>query len=250
MHITRMQAVLLSMFVIGVGLTTFTLTYALRGPDEVSHATTGPATPDPRATPVPGTTPDTLQPFWYVPYENAEKEKPRFEGQLGGARIFGTPVDFDAFALCASGLSESPENVLARASEGPTAIRPAELPAGISPLGNPQVWMCGTTTVQVVWNFQAGPGTEGVEANGSGLLIIRTLGEDRVFLPGSAERWTTVQLPSGEAALLQPIVQAAGRFIGGCALVQHNPSTGVLTVIRASAGSPQFCVAIGAVVAK
>lgn len=250
MRLIRKPATLLSLVVVAIGLATFTLVYSLRGPDPVSRATVEPATPDLTTTPAPGATPDTSRPFWYVPYENAEKQSPKFEGQLGGARILSTPVDFDARALCPSGLSQSPESALVRASEGPTAIWLADRSAGITPLGNPEVWTCGTATVQVLWNLQVSPGVAGVEENGSGLLIMRTLGEDRVVLPGSASRWTSVRLPSGEAAILAPIVEAGGRFIGGCAFVQHNPSTGVLTVIRASAGSPQFCQELGAEVTK
>jgi hypothetical protein len=51
--------------------------------DEASKATP----PAEDATPEPGATPDTSEPFWYVPYENAEREKPDFSGELNGITV-------------------------------------------------------------------------------------------------------------------------------------------------------------------
>jgi hypothetical protein len=46
-------------------------------------------------TPIPGTTPDTSQPWWYVPYLNAEKAKMPFEGTINGITVTVADVAFD-----------------------------------------------------------------------------------------------------------------------------------------------------------
>jgi len=43
--------------------------------------------PGPDVTPIPGATPDTSQPWWYVPYSNAEQRKPLFQGDVNGIAI-------------------------------------------------------------------------------------------------------------------------------------------------------------------
>ncbi len=40
--------------------------------------------PGPDVTPVPGSTPDTTKPFWFIPYANAERDAPKFHGTLNG----------------------------------------------------------------------------------------------------------------------------------------------------------------------
>ena len=66
-----------------------------------------------------------------------------------------------------------------------------------------------------------------------------------MFAPASSERWAGVSLPSGSGAVMMPIVEAEGRYIGGCMFLHRNPTTAVLTVVRASAGSAAFCEAVG-----
>lgn len=246
----RTQLALGATAVVLIGTMTFVLAYSSRGPDAVSRATGEQPTPDPGATPGTSATPDTSQPYWYVPYQDAEKAKPKFEGVLGGAQILSTPAEFDATTLCPSGLWQAPGEALQRASEGVTAIKLPDLPAGIIPLGEPEVWLCGADTVQVSWSLEVKAGTPGVETNGSGLTVTRTKGERRVFAPASAERWKTIHLATGEAAILLPVIAVDGRYIGGCAFVHRNDVTGVLTVLRASAASPQFCESVGAEVAR
>lgn len=250
MRFFQARRVLAGMAIVLIGTTTFVLMYRLRGPDPVSRASTGQTPSDQAVTPAPGATPDVSQPFWYVPYQNQEKAKPKFEGELGGAQILSNPPEFDAATLCPSGLRQAPGEALQRASEGETAIKLPNLPLGVVPLGEPEVWVCGSDTVQVSWSLEVRAGTSGVETNGSGLSITRTKGERLVFAPASAERWKEIELPTGDAAILLPVIAIEGRYIGGCAFIHRNAATNVLTVLRASAASPQFCESVGSEVAR
>lgn len=73
------------------GLVAFGSTYSLRGPDRPSRAADGDPATLPDGTPVPGTTPDTSQPFWWVPYQNAGNLAKKFEGERNGVRITLNP---------------------------------------------------------------------------------------------------------------------------------------------------------------
>src|SRR5688572_1372290 len=51
------------------------------------------AKPGPDVTPAPGQTPDPRQPWWWIPWENVERAKPYFEGELSGIRITTHPYE-------------------------------------------------------------------------------------------------------------------------------------------------------------
>lgn len=244
MRLMRKRPIILSAVVGVLGFSTFVLAYALRGPDPLSRAATDQPTPDLTSTPVAITTPDTLQPYWYVAYENAERAKPKFDGELAGVHILSQPAPFDPRELCSEGLTQWPGDALDKASSGPTGVKLAALPDGIVPVANPEAWVCGSATVRVVWLLEVKAGTTGVEQFGSGLSITRTLRGTRLFAPASEERWTTTSLERGQAALLKPIIAVDGKFIGGCTVAYFDTESNVLTVVRASAASPEFCVAV------
>ncbi len=60
----------------------------IAGSDDAATAQPGPVEPPgPDVTPVPGSTPDTSKPFWYVPYDNANDKLARFDRTINGIQI-------------------------------------------------------------------------------------------------------------------------------------------------------------------
>jgi hypothetical protein len=70
-----------------VGGIAFSVTYALRGGDEVTSAQEPQDTPPEDATPAPRATPNTSLPNWDYPWFKADEAKPRFEGPRGVADL-------------------------------------------------------------------------------------------------------------------------------------------------------------------
>ncbi len=236
--------------VVSLALGAFVAAYTLRDGDSEAGAQPNPeATPDLSATPLPMSTPDTTQPFWHVPYENAERQKPKFRGMLAGIEIDPQPSDVDARAVCPSGF-EATTDALDRVAEGPLAVKVESLPTGVVPLGGPEVLVCAGETWEVGWTFEVRAGTIGVEETGSGLSILRGRGLRRIFGAGSPGRWSEVTVGGKPAALLAPIVEADGRFVGGCQLAWRDEGTDVLTKVFATAGSPEFCVQVAEALQK
>ena len=169
----RLAIVATGLVVLGAFAASFAIPYWLvRGDDTVLRAQepgAGPAVELPRllgidpddteVTPVPGSTPDTSAPFWFIPYVNADNKKPRFRGSLGGLEIDPDFVDTRTGADVCPGeghLREPfPDEYLALiADPGPFSIDPRSMPAGLTPSEVPTVLVCGPSEIWLTsWFF-------------------------------------------------------------------------------------------------
>lgn len=221
------------------------LTYGLRDSDTVTTAQQPPTTPDGQATPVSGSTPDTSQPGWHIPYLNADREKPKFKGTLNGIDIDADWPGRTALDVCpAVGLNPVDPSVLLATvvAPGPLRIDPRLLPKGVTTSDPPDAFACRGALADVVWKFHAEPGIPGVNPGGSPVLVRRIMGKEPLQHSAPRDRWATATVRGVDAVVLRPIIEADGKEFGECVVALYNAKTDAFTTVIAAAANAQFCL--------
>lgn len=244
----RMRGWRTAMISIAAGGMALALTYGLRQEDKPSRADVPGTVPPANVTPPPGATPDPSEPYWYVPYENAENFAQKFDGEMNGIRILSQPTSDYPAKACPEGFSSpAPERVLDLAASGDLAIQPKSLPQGTVPVNSPELYLCNEQQFQVTWSFDVRPGRPDVGSDGTGLDVYRMKGTNEFYRPASQDRWKSVSVSGHLGVMLGPIIAAPGVYIGGCWLAYRDEAKDSLTIIWASAADETFCMAIGEV---
>lgn len=185
--------------------------------------------PGPEVTPEPGATPDTTKPFWYIPYENAERMKPKVQGELNGITVGVT----DGPSLdCGFGGHLFGEEALAATKGTPFEINFDQLPDGVKPM---------VETAEVFLCEDGSPHWLNID------LDQRTLGSTRFHISiarwwgltlwvdsGSAERWSTGTVAGRNAVFLDQIIP--GR-LGDASVIVLDPEIEGSTRIRDGSGT-------------
>lgn len=253
MQLFRKPTVILILATAVIAIATFTATYALRGSDRVSRATTGAATPDHTVTPAPDTTPDTSQPFWYQPFVNQDAQRQPFRGELNGLEIDPYWQGRTGFELCpGTGLEPAPPRaeISVATAPGPLRVDPESMPPGVVPSNVPDVFLCGEELFEIAWTFAVSPGTPDVNEGGSGLLVHRIRGREPITYGSPRERWSESTVNDVPVVVSRPIVSLGSKQFGGCFLAGYNPETDVLTTISGLAANEGFCLQVAAAVMK
>lgn len=176
-----------------------------------------PVMPGPDVTPEPGSVPDTSRPFWFVPYENAERQKPRYDQVINGIAI-GPSVPEPAQQACLR--EETPDAADVAASR--VAFRPRWLPDG-SLLDHERTAACGGVAVLFQQRFYVPP-DESADADirsgrktyfevghGGGFTIRRELlSEPYARSDLASERWTATKVAGRPAAIAKPMLEGFG----------------------------------------
>ncbi|GAB4326726.1 MAG: hypothetical protein Kow0010_09980 [Dehalococcoidia bacterium] len=234
-----------------VGVVGFTVTYALRGSDEVSSAQQPRDTPE-DPTPAPSATPDTSRPNWYLPWLQADEAKPRFEGTLGGLRIFASPesapAEVSALELCPPDgfeLVHPHEAIAAAAGAGPLSLEASDFGPGAVFPRLPDVWHCHGTAAVVVWDAELKGGTPGVNPGGAAVAVSRFREQDWIVLGAPRERWEEVTVAGRPAVVKRAVLEEFDVVpVASCAAASWDPVTRVQTQVIAGPARSSVCLEI------
>jgi hypothetical protein len=238
---------------VALAFVAFATTYALRGADRASQATTGPATPDHTATPAPHTTPDTSQPFWYQPFLNQDAQRKPFRGTLNGLEIDTSWQGRTALDVCPPrGLDSPPPRteISVAAAPGPLQVDPKAMPQGVSPSNVPDVFLCHGELALLSWTFSVSAGTPDVNEGGSSLLIHRFRGREPITYGSPRERWSEATVNGLPVVMSRPIVTVGSKQFGGCFVAGYNSETDVTTEVSGTAANEGFCLQVAQAVMK
>lgn len=168
-------------------------------------------TAGPGATPLPGATPNTREPGWYVPYLNADSKKPQFQGRLAGIDIrpFDSSVPAEDAGGCPPGTSTLRELSSEDLNKESIGIRLGNLAGATSPVGPPVALECDGRLVTLRQFFDVSPGQGGGAGAGS-LKVFRSSVGHRFWLPAPADRWSPGVVAGRPAAVLKPVVDTVG----------------------------------------
>lgn len=204
------------------------------GEDQEAPASTPTATPSA----LPGGTPEPATPF---------------RGTLNGYEIVPGGqgvVERSPFDLCPGvGLTGAPgEEVAAITAPGPLRIDPSVLPAGVEPLGLPDVFLCRGELAIATWPFHIEAGTPDVNPGGGMLSVHRIRGRDPIIHSAPRDRWAEVTIGGLDALVARPPV-SGDRPVGNCFAALYDSATDVYTTVSGEAANAEFCIAVmGAVV--
>lgn len=237
-----------------------TLAQGPSGAPEATPGRTGTPRPaidpdDTEVTPVPGATPDTTQPFWFIPYVNADRKKPPFKGNLNGFEIDPGYVDRrNGFDACpGEGLTEPPhDQYLATVVQpGPFSIDPAKLPAGLTSLDGPRVLGCKGVEIWITqWTFSVQAGTPGANPGGGSISISRTRGLRPLNHPAPADRWAGATVGGRPAVVSGPFVTAEKGQFGSCLVFVYDTDHDVSTHVFGSSSNAALCLAVAEAVLR
>lgn len=199
-----------------------------------------PQPPGPDVTPEPGATPDTTQPWWYVPWVNAERDKPLFDGTLAGIRI-ANGAQGPAYVCNGEG-ELSPE--LSDAAGSPVDVSlpavPAEVVLSVYVGGHSGVALCDGTPFSGSVDYSLDVDPEWSPFGGF-VGLYRHYGEPVASLAIPAWRWEEGEVAGLTVAMAHPILDDIG--LGESAIVAYRD--GVVTVIHADGVPFQKLLGIG-----
>jgi hypothetical protein len=196
----------------------------------------------PNDTPEPGAVVDTTKPAWNVPYENAERLKPRFDQVINGIAV-GPTVDDPGVRDCSPGEAVSVTD-FATAQGSPLRIVPSYLPNSVIE-GRHEASSCRGKVVNHVVEYEI-PAAAGADAkiasgqvrwdeieHGGKLTIFRSLSIGPVYRTSNyaADRWRSATVLGLPAAVAEPILPMG---LGRSAIVSWDSKTGVRTVVTGS----------------
>ncbi len=192
-------------------------------PEPGSTPTPIPTFPGNDVTPPPEATPDTSQPFWYVPYLNQDRMKPRFTGEVAGILV-GPDVHVTGIP-CSVGeaVAGTPDDVLG----SPLEIPASTLPPGAALLRQ-EVANCRGQVIHNSLSFEI-PADPDAGYFGGSLSISRSLSDPAVDASFPGDRWQETTVEGRQAALALPILPDLG--LGDSAVIVFED--GVLTVVSA-----------------
>jgi len=187
--------------------------------------------PGPDVTPLPGSTPDTSQPFWYVPYLNQSYKTPLFDGTIAGVHIasggdYGLPCDTNVTPV------EGAAGLTAVAGT-PFSLTSSFRPDGIASPDRIIVGLCRGRPVsaEATYPVTSDPATM---RYGGTILVFRHAGLPVAGLSIPRDRWSAGAIAGRPAAIARPILPDIG--LGDSAVVVLDG--GVVTIVSAS-GIPQ-----------
>ncbi len=199
------------------------------GEDQEAQAPTPTATPSA----LPGGTPELVTPF--------RGTVNGYEIVPGGQGV----VERSPYDLCPGvGLSGAPgEEVATITAPGPLRIDPSVLPAGVEPLGLPDVFLCRGELAIVMWIFQIEAGTPDVNPGGGALSVHRVRGRDPIIHSAPRDRWAEVTIGGLDALVARPPV-SGDRPVGDCFAALYDPATDVYTTVSGHGANAEFCIAV------
>ncbi|MFN0096436.1 MAG: hypothetical protein ACKVVT_16880 [Dehalococcoidia bacterium] len=173
-----------------------------------------PQMPGPEVTPEVGSRPDYSKPYWFVPYQNAENQKPRYDQTVNGIPIGPTVLQPEQQPCLAEGEARIASTDDNRSSVG---LKPSFLPKG-AVLEESLASACGATVIAVSNRYFVPPEHEsehklrngkawGDVKHGAAFTIVR---ESKPFaalqssLP--SERWHAVTIAGRPAAVAGPML--------------------------------------------
>ncbi len=195
----------------------------------------GPITPDLAATPAPGQTPDTSKDFWWIPWQNAEDQKPRYRQTVAGIEI-GPDIwpDFPCLPLDHG----APDAAAGSAVE----VKPGFLPAGSEAIRS-SVGVCGGEVVRHETSWRVPGDEEAMRAVARGektffevengalfeITISRTGPSPRFTSSLASERFREARLADGRAVVVADPLFAEGA--GEAAVLIYDAKAGTLTTV-------------------
>lgn len=221
------QVIAVTLVLAGIGVGSFFAVRTLTGGSGPASAenppTAFPEPPGPNVTPAPGTTPDTSKPWWYVPYLNAERDKPLFDGTIAGVRIaYGE----DPGNVCPDGKQTigSYNDTIGTS----LSLKPSYLPKGAEPESDAFVGLCDgkPAIAQATYLVSADPL---VPRYGGSIVILRHRGKPVASLAIPRDRWHEGTVAGHHAAIAEPILPDLG--LGESAVIVY--SDGILTEVHA-----------------
>lgn len=181
------------------------------------------APPGPEVTPVPGSTPDVTKPWWYVPYENEDFQKPRYEQTINGITV--GPETPEPRGPC-TGASSVQDIPFEKTVGSPVEVNPAHLPKGATLILIEAVECDGIIAAAgLEYEFPADPS---IRRFGGTVLIGRRVGDPAAAMGMAAERWVATTV-AGHPAIMAGTIVPFG--FGDSAILVY--ADGVLTRIQA-----------------
>ncbi len=173
----------------------------------------GPASvdpPGPDVTPLPGAAPDLTQPWWYVPYLNAERGKVPFSGTVNGIVITTASVTLDPaeFQSTCSTIRRTPAT---HADADVRGALPSYLPLGTirSDAEFDVAFWCDGSLLSVGSQFEvASDDSKGMR--GGTFTVYRYRGEPVAGATAPSERWSASTISGYQAAVAAPILPEIG----------------------------------------
>jgi hypothetical protein len=236
-----------------VGGIAFSVTYALRGGDEVTSAQEPQDTPPEDATPAPRATPNTSLPNWDYPWFKADEAKPRFEGTLAGLRIFAShesaPEEVSALELCPPDgfeLVHEHDAIAAAAHAGPVRVVASHFGPGAMFTGVPYVWQCHGITFSAFWDAYLDGGKPDVNLGGTWVAVNRFHEQDwTTVLAAPRERLEEVTVAGRPAVVMRAILEEFDAIaVAPCAAASWDPVNRVLTEVVAGTARSSVCLEV------
>lgn len=194
--------------------------------DPVPSAANSDATPTPlptfpghEITPAPGATPDMSQPFWWVPYRNADRMAPKFTGEIAGITI--DPAQ--QFGPSCASREEAGTDEEAGASV--LALDLSYLPDG-SVLTARQIAKCEGELLYNTFDYDVEQDPQ-VAGQGGYFRVSRWKGPPGASFAFSAGRWEEGEISGRTAAIGHPILPVG---VGESVVLVHED--GVMTMVH------------------
>lgn len=245
-HVSILAAVVL--LVAGfIGVRALTGTSPVLGGDPNAineRASGGPVNPPgPDVHPEPGVTPDTSELWWYIPYENKERDEPKFRGAISGltfggddgSRIQCIPLTYDEEGAIL--VDEKAREAIAGSS---MALNLDALPAYVAVFEVLAGFCEDGTAHSVSVGMEVPGGLEGVNRGGTSITIDRLADVTAWPNVASGGRWTQGTIAGHPAAFMSPIVETLGPTM----VFVLDAETGGSTRILASSATLEFVIQI------
>lgn len=180
--------------------------------------------PGPDVTPEPGATPDTTLSWWFVPYENLDRQQPIKRLTLNGITV---GPDVGRIQAPCPGIMAWPDVEAVRSSR--IGIDPDAIPVGATLEDQPYpAATCDGEGIISSIRFTMKPDHE-AGFFGAWVLIVRWIGEPFEKLEIPAYRWSEGIVGGQKAAIARPILPELG--LGQSAIMAYHD--GVVTKIQA-----------------
>lgn len=194
-------------------------------------------------TPVPGATPDTTKPFWFIPYENQDRLAPRLHTTINGIEI-GVTADGPGWGCT----KLAPYIGWKQETAGtPFEVNLAALPAGVKLVGEPRFGKCADG--RLLWldlTLEASPALTGVNAGGGEIFVSRASSIRWWTQQAPAARWSAGEVAGRPAAILAPILPNLGQAGVFVLDAETNGSTRIIS----SSASLEFVRSIAEAIYK
>lgn len=204
---------------------TASATAALPSPIDSGTPKASQVPPGPDVTPVPGSTPDTTQPFWEIPYLNQDRLSPKLHGTINGIEVGRASGPTPSCA----GVTVNPDFKITAGT--PFQLQLGSLPQGVTLSGPPRIAQCPDG--RVIWltfDLTVAPGVAGANTGGGGITVWRWADVRWVPQEAPAERWAPAMIAGRPAALLQPLLEHTGQSAVIVSDSEINGSTTLLGV--------------------